>query len=211
VSVEAIVRVVEAESVAEAERILATARTRAADLVAAAEAEATARVREACERAAPGYRAEGMRRLNAVRVRRLERRASRSAELVDAAAHEAGDRLAAIAADPGDRRWQAALARLVEETAGLVGPGGTLRVRPVDVSTARVAAERLGCRVEPFGAGGEAGGEGTGEGAGDGAPPGVVGRSADGRIEVDATLPVRLARAQVDLAGRIASLVEAEV
>jgi vacuolar-type H+-ATPase subunit E/Vma4 len=198
VSVEAIVRVVEAESVAEAERILAAARTRAADMVAAAEAEAMARVREACERAAPGYRAEGMRRLNAVRVRRLERRASRSAELVDAAAREAGDRLVAIAADPGDRRWQAALARLVEETAGLVGPGGVLRVRAVDVSTAQVAAERLGCRVEPFDTGGES------------APPGVVGRSADGRIEVDATLPVRLARARVDLAGRIAGLVGVE-
>lgn len=197
-SVEAIVRVVEAESVAEAERILATARTRAADLVAAAEAEATARVREACDRAAPGYRAEGMRRLNAVRVRRLERRASRSAELVDAAARQAGDRLAAIAADPGDHRWQAALARLVEETAGLVGPGGTLRVRAVDVSIARVSAEPLGCRVEPF------------ENAGADGPPGVIGRSADGRIEVDATLPVRLARARIDLAGRIASLVGVE-
>jgi vacuolar-type H+-ATPase subunit E/Vma4 len=206
VSVEAIVRVVEAESVAEAERILGAARTRAADLVAAAEADASARVREACERAAPGYRAEGMRRLNAARVRRLERRASRSARLVDAVASEASDRLTAIAADPGDPRWKAALARLVEETAGLIGPGGTIGVRPVDVSTIQALAEHLGCRVEPFGAGGEAGATGLGEGT----PPGVTGRSADGRLEVDATLPVRLARARVDLAGRIASLVDAE-
>jgi hypothetical protein len=40
-------------------------------------------------------------------------------------------------------------------------------------------------------------------------PAGLVTRSADGRIEVDATLPVRLVRAREQLAGEVAILLGA--
>ena len=188
-SVEEIVRVVEASARAEAEDIVATARASATALVAGAEAAADARVREACERAEPGYRAEAMRLVNAARLRQLERRAARSASLVDAVTETAAARLAAIVAEPDGARWSAALDRLMEETAGMIGPGGVLAVRPADADTARSMAARLGCRLEVS------------------APaPGVLGRSADGRVEVDATLQARLGRARVHLAEPVARL-----
>jgi vacuolar-type H+-ATPase subunit E/Vma4 len=193
-SVEAIVRAVEVTAAAEADAIIAVARTDAARVVAAAEAAADVRIREACERADPGFRAEAMRRVNTARLRLLERRAARSAELVNAATDAAQVRLAGIAADAAGPRWTAALGRLLEETAALIGPHGTMRVRAVDLATARPVAARLGCPVEPFD-------EGTGDDV-----PGVIGRSADGRVEVDATLPVRLAHARIRFAERVAHL-----
>jgi vacuolar-type H+-ATPase subunit E/Vma4 len=203
-SVEEIVRVVESNAQAEAEAIVATARTSAATLVAAAEAAAEARVREACERAEPGYRAEAMRLVNTARLRLLEQRAARSASLVDAVSEAAAARLAIIAAEPGGARWPSALARLMDETAGLIGPGGVLVVRAVDAAAARPTATRLGCRLEVMGAGVDAG-QGA-PGAVSAPAPGVLGRSADGRVEVDATLPARLERARVLLAEPVARL-----
>lgn len=193
-SVEAIVRAVEAAAAAEAEGIISAARADAAAVEGAARASADARVREACDRADPGFQAEAMRRVNAARLGLLERRAARAAKLVDAATESAGARLATISAKPGNLRWAAALGRLLAETAALVGPGGTLRVRHSDVELARPAAERLGCALEPFAVPGED------------APSGVVGRSADGRIEVDATLPVRLEHARIRFAEPLARL-----
>jgi vacuolar-type H+-ATPase subunit E/Vma4 len=188
-SVQAIVRAVEAAAAAEAEGIVAGARADAAAVVSTAQAAADAAVREACDRAEPRFRAEGMRRVNAARLRLLERRAVHSAAQVDAAAEAARVRLTEIAADPAAPRWIGALERLLEETAALVGTDGTLRVRRADVPAARSMAARLGCRVEPS----------------DGAP-GVIGRSADGRVEVDATLPVRLERARIHFAEPVARL-----
>jgi vacuolar-type H+-ATPase subunit E/Vma4 len=92
----------------------------------------------------------------------------------------------------------------MEETAGLIGPGGVLVVRAVDADAARPTATRLGCRLEVTGAGAAAA-----QGAHGMAPapaPGVLGRSADGRVEVDATLPARLERARVRLAEPVARL-----
>jgi vacuolar-type H+-ATPase subunit E/Vma4 len=188
-SVEAIVRAVEAAAAAEAEGIVAGARADAAAAVSTAQSAADAAIRAACDRAEPRFRAEAMRRVNAARLRLLERRAVRSAELVEAAAAAARVRLDAIAADPGGRRWIGALERLLEETAGLVGAGGMLGVRRADAVAARSIAARLGCRLE----------------AADIAP-GVVGRSADGRIEVDATVAVRLEHARIRLAEPVAHL-----
>jgi len=192
--VEAIVRVVEAESIAEAEAIVGAARDDAAARIAAAEAAAEARIREAVERAEPGFRAEARRRVNVARVGLLERQAARTADLVDEAAREAARRLHAIAADPHDRRWRAAVARLTDETAVLIGPGGTVLVRAVDGTAAAPAAAAAGCRLELLP---------------DDAAAGVIGRSADGRIEVDATLATRLARARTQLAGRVVDLLPA--
>jgi vacuolar-type H+-ATPase subunit E/Vma4 len=197
VSVEAIVAVIEAEAAEEAAGIVASARERAGASVAAAEAAMAARVREACAAAEPTIRAEAMRQVNAARVRALERQAARTAELMDDVFRTAAAQLEAIVDGPSRGRWEAAVARLVEETAVIVGPGGVIGVRQADMAVARTAAEAIGCRVEEIHA--------------DGAPPaplaaGVVGRSADGRIEVDASLGARLSRARTDLAEPIARL-----
>lgn len=211
-SVDEIVRVVEASARAEAEGIVATARSGAAARVAAAEATADARVREACERAEPGYRAEAMRLVNTARLRLLERRAARSAALVDAVTQAAASRLTAIATETDGPRWTRALTRLMEETAGMIGSGGVLFVRPVDLEAARSTAMRLGCRLELIGCTLEA--ERHAPDAAGRAPdptasapvPGVLGRSADGRVEIVATLPARLERARIHLAEPIARL-----
>jgi vacuolar-type H+-ATPase subunit E/Vma4 len=192
-SVEAIVRVVDEAGAAEAEQIVAAARDDAAARVAAATNAAEARTRDACERADPGDRASAMRVVNAARLRQLERRVARSADLVDAALQAAAERLATIAADPESERWRAALGHLLAETASLVGPGATLLVRPQDLEAAKPIATRLACRLAAL----------DGDG---GAVPGVLGRSADGRVEVDATLTVRLARARSRLAEPVARL-----
>lgn len=189
-SVETIVRVIEAEAADEAERIVAAARERARALIDEAEAAAEARVREACERAEPGYRAEAMRLVNAARLRLLEARAEEAANLVEAVFRAAGERLAALAADPASGRWQRALERLLEETVRLAGPGAVLCVRPVDAAVARPIAARLGGRLD--------------EALEEGLAPGVLARSPDGRLEVEATLPARLARARVALAEPVA-------
>jgi len=189
-SVETIVRVIEAEAAEEAERIVAAARERARALVGEAEAAAEARVRQACERAEPGYRAEAMRLVNAARLRLLEARAEEAAGLVEAVFRAAGERLAALAADPASERWRRALERLLEETVRLAGPGAILRVRPVDAAVARPVAARLGGRLD--------------ETLDAGLAPGVLARSPDGRLEVEATLPARLARARVALAEPVA-------
>ncbi|MEX1173420.1 MAG: V-type ATP synthase subunit E family protein [Chloroflexota bacterium] len=195
--VDAIVRLIEAEAAAEAERIIATARDQAAGLVDAAEASVVARVREAGERAEPTYRAEAMRLVNAARLRSLERRAAQAASLVDEVMAGAQQRLAAIVAERGDR-WRSALDRLIAETVKLVGSDAEILVRGADVEIARPTVERLGCRIGEI--------EIDGPGDRDGLSAGVVGRSADDRIEVDATLAARLERARTNLSEPIARL-----
>lgn len=204
-SVAEIARVVEASAEAEADAIVAAARSEALARVESAEAAAVARVGEACERAEPGYRAEAMRLVNAARLRLLERRAVRSAALVEAVAEAAAERLEAIASDTGGVRWVRALTRLVEETAGMVGSGGVLEVRSVDLDTVRSTAADLSCRLEPMGCASVPGASASDVPRG-GPVPGVVGRSADGRVEIDATLPARLDRARIHLGEPVARL-----
>ncbi len=194
-SVDAIVRTIETEAELEADRIVAEAGERGASLVAEAEAAAQARIRIARERAEPIHRAEAMRLVNAARLRLLERRAEEAASSVDAVFREAGARLAVIAADPACERWHRALESLLEETVALAGPGSLVGVRTADLPAARSVAERLGCRLE--------------ENPELDRTAGVVARSADGRIEVDATAAARLTRARASLAeavGRILGL-----
>ena len=189
-SVEAIIRVIETETTGEVDRILAAARERAAALVGEAEAAAQARVRLALERAEPGYRAEAMRLVNAARLRLLERRAEEAAVLVDGVFRAADERLAAIAADPASQRWQEGLDRLLEEAVRLAGQDAVVRTRGDDCPAVARFAERLGGRVEIV--------------ADPAMASGILARSADGRIDVDATLPCRLARARAALAEPVA-------
>jgi vacuolar-type H+-ATPase subunit E/Vma4 len=198
VSVDAIVRLIGSEATAEAERILSDARDRAADLLEAAEASVVARVGEACARAEPMYRAEAMRLVNAARLRLLEHRAAAAASLVEDVMVGAQARLVAIAEERGER-WRGALERLIEETAEIVGHDAEIHVRSADIETARPIVERLDCRLGAIDVGGDTG-------TADGLHAGVLGRSADGRIEVDATLGARLARARTTLSEPIARL-----
>lgn len=204
-SVEAIVRVVEEEAAAESDQIIRNARAHATELVAGAEAMAAARVREACDRAEPAYRAEATRQVNAARVRLLEWRAARTAALIDAVIGAATERLAGVVTAPDGARWHDAIVRLVQETAAIVGPGGILRIRPCDAARTRAVAERLGCTLQPFEMDGS-----RGKGDADALEAGVVGWSADLRIEVDGRLRVRLERARIDLSEPVARLLGVE-
>jgi vacuolar-type H+-ATPase subunit E/Vma4 len=194
-SVEAIVLVIEAESAEEAGRILADARERAESLVRDAQAAADARVRTACERVAPGHRAEATRMVNSARFRLLERRAEHWAAVVAAVFGEAEARVDAIAGDPSGKRWQRALERLIGEAVGLVGPEAVIRVRAADAPVAGPIAQHLGARL--------------GADGGRAMPPGVLAMSVDGLVDVDATLPSRLGRARTRLAESVARLLGA--
>jgi vacuolar-type H+-ATPase subunit E/Vma4 len=189
-SVEAMVRLIADEAETEAAAIVTAARDDAAGIVAAAQAAADARVVAARSLAEPGVRGEGTRLVNAARLRLLERRAERVAERSAAVFEAASGRLARIADGTEPERWRRALERLAGEALELAGPGAEIRLRATDRGAVAEAAAAAGARVSPLGAD---------------APAGLVVRSADGRLEVDATLDARLGRARLRLADRVAA------
>jgi vacuolar-type H+-ATPase subunit E/Vma4 len=192
--VETMIEAIEAEAEAEAERLLADADSRAFAIEAGARAAREARVAAACERLEPGLRAEAARTVNTARLRLLERRAELAAARTEAAFDAAAARLEAIAAG-GDRgRWSAALRALANETLPLVGGGAIVTCRPAD------AVELAGLSAGSF----------TVE-VSDGLSPGIRARSADGTVEVDATVATRLARARTQLAEPVAARLGLEV
>ncbi len=196
-SVEALVAAIEAEASVEAERVLADAEAAAAARVADAEASADARVAAALAEAEPAILGAEVRALNAARLALAARRTARLAARVEAAFALAELRVTRISggADPG--RWAGAIERLAAETASLTGPG-EVRVRACDarhLDDLRPMLEEQGIAVV----------------ADETMPPGVRGRSADGRLHVDATIRVRLARARASLLPDVAAIVrEAE-
>jgi vacuolar-type H+-ATPase subunit E/Vma4 len=189
-SVEAMVRLIAAEAETEAAAIVAAAQDEAAGIVAAAQASADARVAAARALAEPGIRGEGTRLVNAARLRLLERRAERAAERSAAVFAAATERLARIADGAEVARWERALRRLAGEALELAGGGGEIQLRARDTGAVAGVADGAGARVVPLP---------------DDAPAGLVIRSADGRIEVDARLRARLARARLLLADRVAA------
>jgi len=195
VSVEAMVRIIAEEAETEASAIVAAARVRADGLVGEARAAAAARLAAARARAEPAIRAEAVRRVNAARLRLLERRAELVAGRTAAVFRAAEERLTALAEGAEPERWRAAIGRLAAEAIALAGPGAEVHVRAADACWVVAAAEAAGARVA---------GPGPDVTAGE-VPPGVVVRSADGRIEVDATLRARLDRARQRLAETVAS------
>lgn len=188
---ETILRAIEAETATEAERIVASARERAARLVEEATGAARARVEAARQAAEPALRAEAARIVNAARLRLLHRRAELAAATAEAAWVEAACRLETIAAERA-ARWRAALARLTSEALDVAGPGAVVGVRAADASTIAPLVADAGGRLEPFEEGTAAAGPTVG--------------SADGRIEVVATLPARQGQARTALAEEVASL-----
>jgi vacuolar-type H+-ATPase subunit E/Vma4 len=194
-SVEAMVRLIAEEAATEAAAIVAAAQADAASLVAEAQRAVDARVAAARATAEPAIRGEGIRMVNAARLRLLEDRAERTAERSAGVFAEAGRRLTAIV-DGGDPdRWRRALERLTLEGVELVGPGAEVRVRSADRDALTALAASRGARLTTLGPD---------------APPGPLVRSADGRLEVDATLPARVRRAELRLAETVAVLLAGE-
>lgn len=189
-----ILRGIEDESRREAEGTVAAARQQAERLVEAAEAAAQVRIEEAVTAAEPAVRAEAVRIVNAARLRLLHGRAEHTASLCDAAWSEARRHLEALASQRG-RRWAAGLRRLTTEALEMTGDGATVAVRAADRRLVAALVAEHG---------------GTLEALADDAPAGPRARSPDGRLEVDATLPARLARARVALAGEVAAWVGAD-
>lgn len=188
-SVEAMVRLIAEEAEVEAAAIVAAAQDDAARIVAAARKAADARVAAARALSVPGVRGEGTRLVNAARLRLLERRAERAAERSAAVFEAASERLTRIADGAEPERWQQALGRLAGEALELAGSGAEIQLRANDRGAVAEAVAAVAARVIPLGAD---------------APAGLVVRSTDGRIEVDATLEARLGRARLRLAERVA-------
>lgn len=184
-SVTDIVREIDAQTAAEIDRRLADADVRAAAVVEQARDAIRARVEAALARAEPAIRAETARRVNAARQRLRDRRAELALDTTTAVYASAHARLDAIAggAEPG--RWTDSLHALLDEALGLVGPEPTVRLRDCDARVVAARVRAVGGRVERVP---------------DHSPAGVVVRSCDGRIEVDATIQVRLERAHARLA-----------
>ena len=194
----AILEAIEREAAAEAAALLVAARQRAATMVADARAHADAEVRGARAEHEPALQREASRLVNAARLRRVRDRTEADVAVVDRAFALAAERLTTLADDPSGDRWRWALVRLVEEAVAFTGPGSTVRVRPADAAALQdghVRFDRTAVRLEV-----EAD-----------AAQGFVCRSADGRLEVDGTLPTRLRRARAALASEVARLLGPEV
>lgn len=191
-SVQKLVETIQAEAEAEAGAIVDRAAGEAGAIVEAARQRAAERVAAARAAAEQGARSEAARRINAIRLRDLGSRAGILAGWMELVFGAAGDEAAAVA-DGGDpERWARALRGFVGEAAALAGPGATIVARAADVAAVREAAGAAGVHLEVE--------------ADPALPAGLVTRSADGRVEVDATLRVRLARAREALAGEVAAL-----
>jgi len=188
--VQTIIGLIEREAEEEAAGIVAAAEQASAVLVADAEVSVAARVTEALDRHGTEIRAESQRRINTVRLRVLEDRARLDAERLGSVFEAAEIRARGIADGDDVPRWSVALATLGEDALESVGRGAILSVRSHDAgSLADLAADR-GAQIEKADAE---------------APAGVVVTSADGRIRIDASLPVRLERARMLLAENVAA------
>lgn len=195
-SVQRLVQAIEAEAEAEGGAILDRAAAEAVAIVEVARQRAAERVAAARAAAGQAARSDAARRVNALRLRKVGARAEVLAEAVEGVFRAAGEEATAIA-DGGDtERWARALGRLVDEAIAVAGPQATSAVRTIDAAAVRGAAAAAGARLEIV--------------VDPALPAGLVTRSTDGRVEVDATLPVRLARAREQLAGEVAVLLGAD-
>lgn len=179
----AILESIERETAAEADRQLEAARAEAAGLIAAAESAAQRRLDAAVVGAEPLLRAEAARIVNAARLRQLRRRSELAAAQSDGAWARAREQLAAIVAEDGPR-WHAGLAAIATEALAMAGADAIVAVRAADAPPIEALVAAAGAAIEPLP---------------DDAPTGLLVRSADRRLEVDARLDVRLERARTAL------------
>jgi vacuolar-type H+-ATPase subunit E/Vma4 len=183
-----IIREVDRQTALELEDLLGSADRQAAALVESATAALRARVEAAVGGAEPAVRAQAGRRVNAARSRLGQRRVEHALARTTAVHEAAAARLETITKGEG-ARWPAALVRLTTEALDLAGQGATVRIRARDGQIIGRLVEQRDAVLELV----------------DDAPAGVVALSADGRLEVDATVPVRLDRARVRLAETVAA------
>jgi len=195
-SVEGLVEVIEAEAEAEAEELLLRASEDGRALVEAARRRALERIataRAAAERAAG---AEAASSVSALRLQVVGARTATLSDWLEQVFSGAGEEATAIA-DGGDpERWARALRRFVDEAVELAGPGARGAVRGSDVAAVRAIADAAGADIDVV--------------VDPSLPAGLLTRSGDGRVEVDATLPIRRARAREQLAGHVALLLGAD-
>ena len=194
-SVEKIIQLIEREAEDEATKIVADAEAAVRESVAVAQADVEARIADALERVGPELRAASQRRINAVRLRILEERARDDAARLTAVFDAAEAHLDDIAAGADEQRWWAALEQLCSDTLASVGEGASVAIRSQDVPAIADATRRWDAHVMPL----------------DGATrAGLVTSSPDGRIEVDASLEVRVERARSLTAESVARMLAIE-
>ena len=188
-SVEKIIQLIEREAEDEATVIVNDAEREARDSVAAARADIEARVAEALERLGPEIRATSQRRINEVRLHVLEERARDDAARLTAVFDAAESRASEVAEGADERRWWAALEQLCTDALSSVGEEASVAIRSRDTPAVADLASRAKAGVEALA---------------DDVPAGLRVISHDGRIEVDARLPVRVERARSLMAERVA-------
>jgi vacuolar-type H+-ATPase subunit E/Vma4 len=201
------------EGDAQGAAILAAAAQRGEELVTRAEAAADERVRRALVDAGPGIAREANRIVNEARVRAIHARTRIADDRLDGVFAAAARRLAELASNPADPRWRAALAGLADDASGFTGEGSSLAIggsRALSTDSCRPAV-----------AGGLQEGAPAVPDVGDPSDPddldcdeeiraGVVSRSRDGRLEVDATIETRLAQARLRMADEVARILLGE-
>jgi vacuolar-type H+-ATPase subunit E/Vma4 len=192
---EAILRAIAEETDRHVEAVLADARRQADDLLVAARRASRERVALAVAAAEPELAAGAAREVNAVRVELLHRRAEASARRLEVVFAEA-ERRACRLAEHGAARWQAAVRHLAREAILIAGPGSRLRAGTSDLEAVRRAIATLATDVDAD--------------LDPSLPRGLVAESVDRGVEVDGTMPVRLARCRALLGERVAGMLEGE-
>ena len=187
---DAILRAIACAAEQEATQLLRDADDEATAVVEAAHELVGERVATACEAAEAAARQEAARTINATRLRLVHRRAELASGALDGVFAAAGARLELLSSGSEPARWAAALERLARDALALTGPRSEIEVRAADAPLLEPLARELGVHLRAL--------------EGPGVPAGIVARSADRRVEVDATLPTRLARARASLSGRLA-------
>jgi vacuolar-type H+-ATPase subunit E/Vma4 len=188
-SIDALLLHLEEDATREAARLRSAAEAAAADLVARAEADAARRRALHLERTGAERRSAGERQVAAARSRAREQFLRVRAGVLDRAFDRASALLRAMAV----ARYQSSIGRLGRDAAQyLEGDAAVLRC-PADAAAALTDAVRdvPGLTIEPAEV-----------------PAGVTARTADGRVEVDNSLPALLARRRAEFGIGLAARIE---
>ncbi|HEX9892975.1 MAG TPA: V-type ATP synthase subunit E [Gemmatimonadales bacterium] len=191
-ALEALLEALERDALAEAGRRRTEARSGAEALIARAAAEVDRRRALTLARLASERRAQVAREAAAASRQLKGRVLTARAGVLGRVFGEARRLLAGL----DQARWGSRLPALVEQTLSYLDPSdAVLECQPSAESALRkVLADRPGVRVQPR----------------DDAGPGLLGRSADGRVVVDNILTARLDRLRDDLAIQLIARLEGE-
>ena len=191
-ALEALLEALERDALAEAGRRRTEARSGAEALIARAAAEVDRRRALTLARLASERRAQVAREAAAASRQLKGRVLTARAGVLGRVFGEARRLLAGL----DQARWGSRLPALVEQTLSYLDPSdAVLECQPAAESALRkVLADRPGVRVETR----------------DDAGPGLLGRSADGRVVVDNMLTARLDRQRDDLAIQLIARLEGE-